>query len=650
MSIRQTFFYIVVLLFVGCSGITMLNQKKDDLYSEKFIQQIEQVKNLFRQGQADRALSTLKQIDDSVLLPTEKASRRNLMGVIWFSKDSYEQAIYNFDQALTTSSLDSALTSQVHLNLASSYFKLGNYEKAYSASLLVDAENLPEADKRKHFRILYRIASELGRDREVVLSLIHYLSDKKSINDLKTDPLFEKLSLSFSNLDSNSRLKVLQEFENKKFFVVGFLGFSEAERLYYSSSRDEANSIIRWILQKFDDSSELKDLSEGLQQRALNLSRMNPEVIGVILPLTGDKKSYGQRALVGIDSMLREAIKENPRFANYKLVIKDSEGSGAIGALRIKELIEKESASLVIGGLFSNEAEREYLEAKRNGILFVSLSQIYIPKEMKDHLVVEIPGSIESQINMLFKQDSIKNLGKRASVLYPKGPRGEAIVNEFWRKAHSLGVEVIDVLPFDENQTDFREVVRNVLGLKYPRVRQEEYDILNDIFNIEEARGTRRLQVLPPRVDFDWIFVPAFPKEALQIIPSFAYYDAFNVKFIGGPSWRSKAISDESTKLGELFLLGDDIESVDESFSNAFLADYKRRPRLIEIVAHDALSIAIGLLKDSTVESRIDLDRKVRSTEFLSGKSGKWKLEEGVWIKEMALIKLRNGKYEKLVL
>jgi len=71
---------------------------------------------------------------------------------------------------------------------------------------------------------------------------------------------------------------------------------------------------------------------------------------------------------------------------------------------------------------------------------------------------------------------------------------------------------------------------------------------------------------------------------------------------------------------------------------------------LIEIVAHDALSIAIGLLKDSTVESRIDLDRKVRSTEFLSGKSGKWKLEEGVWIKEMALIKLRNGKYEKLVL
>ncbi|GAB4404211.1 MAG: hypothetical protein OHK0056_00070 [Bacteriovoracaceae bacterium] len=626
----------------------MLSQKKEELYSENFIKQIDQVKSLFRVGQAEQALSSLKQIDENLLLPTEKASRRNLMGVIWFSKDNYEQAIYNFDLALQSSSLDPSLTSQIHLNLASSYFKLGNYEKAYSSSLLVNAQALSHIDRRKHYRIMYRIASELGRDREVAISLIHYLSDKKTINDLKTDPLYEKLSVTFDRLDSSTRLKVLQEFEKDNFFVVGFLAFNEAERLYYSTSRDDANSILRWILQKFDESSELKDLAEGLRQRAQNLAQMNPLTIGVILPLSGDKKTYGERALVGLDSKLREAIKKDSRFANYKLVIKDSEGSGAVGALRIKELIEKDAASLVIGGLFSNEAEREYLEAKRNGILFISLSQIYIPKEMKDHLVVEVPGSIESQINRLFSDESLKNFGKRASVLFPKGPRGEAIVNEFWRKAHSLGVEVIDVLPFDESQTDFREVVRHVLGLRYPRERQEEYSLLDEIFSLESSRGARRIQVLPPRVDFDWIFIPSFPKETLQIIPSFAYFDAFNIKFIGGPSWRSKAISDESSKLGELFLLGDDIENIDQEFSNFFFNEYKRSPRLIEIVSYDALNIALQLLSDSTVESRVDLDRKIRSSEELLGRSGKWKFIDGVWIKDMALIRLKYGKYEKL--
>lgn len=648
MKFKSTILLTILFVLTACSGITMLSQKKEELYSEAFVKKIEVVKSLFRQGQSDQALATLKQIDENLLLPTEKASRRNLMGVIWFSKENFEQAIYNFDQALQTSALDQSLTSQIHLNLASSYFKLGNFEKAYASSLLVDSSSLPEIDRRKHYRIMYRIASELGRDREVAISLIHYLSDKKSINDLKTEPLYEKLSVTFVRLDPATRLKVIQEFEKDAYFVVGFLAYSEAERLYYSNTRDDANSILRWILQKYDDSAELKDLAEGLQKRAHNVAQMNPLNIGVILPLSGEKKAYGERALIGLDSKLREAMKKNPQFSQFKLIVKDSEGSGGIGALRVKELIEKDAASVIIGGLFSNEAEREYLEAKRNGILFISLSQIYIPKEMKDHLVVEVPGSVESQINRLFTEDVLKNFGKRASILFPKGPRGEAIVNEFWRKAYTLGVEVIDVLPFDESQTDFREVVRHVLGLKLPRVRQEEYELLDSIYSLESSRSARRLQVLPPRVDFDWIFVPSFPKETLQIIPSFAYFDAFNVKFIGGPSWRSKAISDESSKLGELFLLGDDIENIDQEFSSFFFSQYKRNPRLIEIVAYDALNITLQLLSDNTVESRIDLDRKIRMTDSLTGRSGNWKLNEGVWIKDMAMIRLKNGKYEKL--
>src|SRR5690606_1430279 len=134
--------------------------------------------------------------------------------------------------------------------------------------------------------------------------------------------------------------------------------------------------------------------------------------------------------------------------------------------------------------------------------------------------------------------------------------------------------------------------IREVLNLKYPRMRKEEYEIMNKIYSSEKKSAVRRLQVLKPIQDFDWIFIPASPRDALQIIPSFTYFDAFKVNIFGGPNWRIKSLADNSYKFGNLFFVGDDLEVAGDDFARKYENRYQSSPRILEIRGHDAFKIA----------------------------------------------------------
>ena len=119
MNIRSIILILLLLVGVaGCGGISMLSkQSTKDLYSEKFLMGIGAIKEQYRQGNSEIALTNLKRIEENVLLPSERALRRNLIGVIYFSRGQFEQGVYHFELALGTSRLDNSLTSQVKLNL-----------------------------------------------------------------------------------------------------------------------------------------------------------------------------------------------------------------------------------------------------------------------------------------------------------------------------------------------------------------------------------------------------------------------------------------------------------------------------------------------------------------------------------------------------
>jgi len=366
---------------------------------------------------------------------------------------------------------------------------------------------------------------------------------------------------------------------------------------------------------------------------------INPKSIGVILPMSGDKKRYGERALEGMNI----ALKDDPH--SYNIYIQDSKGSGAVGAHRVKEMIEKHNVSIIIGGLFSSEAIKEYQEAKKHGVFFISLSEIFIGKNMKDHLLLEIPGSVESSVRQIFNPKLLESMGKRGAIIYPRTKRGLVYRDEFWKMAVQNDIEVTGMVSYMKDTTDFRDTVKNLLGLKYIRARQEEYDLLKEIHSLEKTTSVRRVQTLKPQVDFDWIFIPSLPKKAIQLIPSFSYLDAFDLNIIGISSWKSNKVLRESKKLGPLYYIGDSIIKYPKSLVSQFMKYSGHRPNIVELRSFDSISIAKNILNQSSdFETRDQLDILIKSHNQLDGITGTWILEDDIWLKNNTLLKIMKGK------
>src|SRR5690606_22997952 len=174
----------------------------------------------------------------------------------------------------------------------------------------------------------------------------------------------------------------------------------------------------------------------------------------------------------------------------------------------------------------------------------------------------------------------LDGFGKRGAILYPQGDRGEAYLTEFWRRAGESNVTITGALSFKEKETDYREPVQKLLGLYFTRERQEELDLLSEVHALEKKKSIRRIQTLKPQIDFDWVFVPAYPDEALQLVPSFGYFDATGLNIIGTPSWRTQRLLQESSKFGKLYFVGDNVEQASQTFSETFVKRFNKAPKL----------------------------------------------------------------------
>ncbi|MCR9206275.1 MAG: hypothetical protein NXH75_16965, partial [Halobacteriovoraceae bacterium] len=128
------------------------------------------------------------------------------------------------------------------------------------------------------------------------------------------------------------------------------------------------------------------------------------------------------------------------------------------------------------------------------------------------------------------------------------------------------------------------------------------------------------------------------------------YYDAFNIPVIGGPSWRSRRISRESYKYRNIYFVGDDVQSISDELSSTYYNTYGQKLRLIELRSFDSMKIAADILLNNQFTTRDELDSTIRTKQAIEGQTGTWSLEDGVWIKRMANLHIKNGKISELIL
>lgn len=635
---------LVLFLLAACSQMKTTKTIDESQISPIAKKKLDEARDLIKSGQPKLAIAKLSELNDNTLSGVEKALKYNLKGVTLFNLAEIQKAILNFEVSEKYAPKDTQLYSQVQLNMASGHFKLNQFNELKDRLNKIDQKQLTPVEIKKYAQLALAYGERVENHPLIVNSSLLLLSDAKSISEVQASNLYEPLKTSFAKLSQGQKIDLLEDFNGTKNLGVAQLAQLEADERYISGDKSGAQDVVSWLRSEFGENDEVNKFVKDFELRMENSSRISISDIGLVLPLSGEKAVFGQKALSGVDTGLKvlglgEAV---------KIHTKDSVDSPAQAAQAVLELIREDKVSFIIGGLFPESAKAEYLEARKYGVLFISLSQINLPKEEKNHHLIEVQGSIESQVEALLSDEMIKKFGSRIGVIFPDNEGGKAYVDEIWRKATQKNLQVTSVASFPKNTHDYRDTAQLFLGLKYPRERVEELKILDDVYSLEKT-SIRRVQTLPPVLDFDWVFLATFPHEATQLIPTLGYYDANRIKVIGGPSWASKSLVKEQKNLGTLYFVGDDPKDINQEMLTKFQEIYGKPASLIEIISLDAMKIGVEALNASgDVSTRDDFDSKLKAKGVLRGLTTDWQYKDGVWLKQMNAMTITRGEIVKL--
>ncbi|MBY0516592.1 MAG: penicillin-binding protein activator [Bacteriovoracaceae bacterium] len=635
-------FLLLVLILISSCSRTPLKPSKPEIRPAIQLK-IDAARDALAKGQTKIAIARLGEMHDDSLEPLEKSMKYNLKGVVLFSESEWEKALANFEVAKKYVPSDSTLESQVWLNIASVRYKQSLFAELNSALENIEPKLLPDHEVKKFAQLKLAWAVKYQRHFEIVETSLLLLRSAKTLTEVQDSIFKERMSLSFKELSDREKVKLIDEHGEEKWLAMAYLGQLEAESRYFKGDTGGARDVINWLSNRFNTEPQVMSFVKDFEQRLDSSTRINMNGIGIILPLTGDKGSFGQKALMGLDA----SIKDSNLGRDLEIHTKDSYDSPAVGAQAVRDLIQQHKVPLIIGGLFPDCARAEYLEAKKWGVLYISLAPVNLSRDEKNHLLIEVQGSIESQVAALVTDQMLSRFGKRVGVIYPQGDSGKAYADEFWRMALTRGMKISGVAAYPKGTLDFRETIQHFLGLQFPRERSEELEIYKDTYAAERS-SIRRIQNLPPAVDFDWLFIASYPHEALSLVPTFGYYDAKNLNIFGGPSWASRSLLNEQKNLGKLYFVGEDPGDLNQVVFKKFQETYGKAPTLLEMLGYDGGLIAGQLLKDASISQRSSFDDQMKKLGKLLGMSTEWTLTEGLWIKKMQPLVMRSGEIHKI--
>lgn len=635
----------LLVIFSACSSTSSSQKAIDESQiSENAKKKLDETRELVRAGKLKPALAKLAELNDNTLSPVEKALKYNLKGVTLFNIGEADKALLNFEVAEKYTPKDTQLYSQVQLNMASAHYKLNQFNEIKGRIDLIDRKSLTEAEIQKYAQVALAYGDKFQNDLIIVNSSVLLMNGFKTTPEVLGSSLYEPMKEAYKRLSQDQKIRFLEEFNDSNNLAVAHLAQLEADERYMKGDKEGAKDVVSWLRSEFSENPEVSKFVKDFETRLENSSKISIADIGLVLPLSGEKASFASKALSGVDT----GLKVLGMSENVKIHTKDTMDNPAQAAQAVADLIREQHVAFIIGGLFPESAKAEYLEARKYGVVYISLSQINLPKEEKNHHLIEVQGSIESQIETLLSDQMVSKFGTRIGVIYPDTEGGKAYVDEIWRKSEQKKLQVTSIASFPKNTHDFRESAQLFLGLKYPRERSEELKILEDVYALEKS-SIRRVQTLPPVLDFDWVFLATYPHEATQLIPTLGYYDANRIKVIGGPSWVSKSLVKEQKNLGTLYFIGDDPKDLNHEMLQKFQEIYGKPAGLLEIISLDAMKIGVeALLASGDVSNREEFDTKLKAKETLKGLTTEWSFKEGVWLKKMNAMTITRGEIVKL--
>jgi len=231
----------------------------------------------------------------------------------------------------------------------------------------------------------------------------------------------------------------------------------------------------------------------------------------------------------------------------------------------------------------------------------------------------------------------------RFVVIYPTEPYGEIMKNTFENEVKSLGGHIVESLPYDRNQNDFRKQILKIGGMPDDRLKGRarwylkrgiQPPPLNDkgvisrpmveggLFSEEEIEGLK----ISLDLNYDAIFIPGFYDKVGLIIPQLFFYNIDSIPLLGGSGWNSQELVENArnylnTSLFVDAFFPDSEREVIRKFVEDFNSSFGEAPTLLSAQSYDAAKIYLKVIQEGA-GNRLDVEKALHTISNYPGVSG----------------------------
>lgn len=551
------------------------------------------------------------------------------MGELLFSKEDFANAGLKF-RDLIEQYPTSPLANEAKYKLGICYAKTGRYED----SLAILREALPLSLSPLRKSMIYSIMAENYSGLEDYFEALRWYA--RAMEDAEEEAqkgeIWQKIQEILDHRLSPAQLQEVQ-FMYEGTSTAGYATFKIAQIYFDQGDVARSKKLIYRIMEEFEEQPyypQVKAFFDLLKEELI------PErnVIGCILPLSGENRVYGIRSLHGIELAIH-AFEPNYGGMPIKLVIKDSKSSPGEAETAVEELVDEERVIAIIGPLLSITSEAAAKRAQELEVPIITLTQREDVAEIGD-FVFQNCLTNSQQIKAL-TSFAIGELGLgRFAIIYPRDLYGIKLTHLFIDEVLRRGGEIMGVQSYDNEQMDFGWQIKRLVGLQEGKTQKG------------------RKSDFEPIIEFDGLFIPDYSNRIGLVAPQLAYYNVIGITLLGTSAWNSPELVSEGGKYvdGSIFVDGffrdspsPRIKRFAQEFSNTFDSD----STTLEAQAYDAVDLCVQVLTNQEIYSHRQMRDGLMGVMGFDGISGLTSFDlDGKPNKIPFILTVRKGEIQQI--
>lgn len=474
---------------------------------------------------------------------------------------------------------------------------------------------------------------------------VNILEQKGRLNEKLAQEFWDDLTSFVTNpaLSGFALQKIVERAETALGANVAYYQlYSNALR---DSSVENALSFLNFI--KEDRISDLYERSQQLLQLSSAKEISESRKIGVLLPLSGDLKSFGEEALHAVQIVADLAYSEGIEFVVEDVGTTDDQLLEAF-----QSLVLEENVTALVGPLTASKSEFVFERAQILRVPVVSLAltedlEIFGDYNFRSALTLKDQvGAVASFVRRDLK-------ARNTAILFPDTSYGWDVAKLAESRFKQEGLSIKDIQVYEKGQTDFKSPLQKMTRLDFPKLREDE--LCQDGQEPEPGTCVKSLDDLPPILEFEVLFVPeTSPDTAGLLMPTLPFLGIQGVQVIGLSGFHSDKLmkragdSAENVIFTDGFYLGSENLATTE-FVNRYKALTEKEPSNLAAEAFDASLFLTDLLRRSNGPMTRDrMQQAVRSLRNFEGVTGELYADGQEIRKSPRFFTVRDGDFKEL--